>query len=120
MLRRRQRHPSLRTKRKKFAGHLGFVRSFQCLIADHHRCDGPVDPHHLQDGYTADIPSEERPGIGKKAHDKWTVPLCRLGAHREIHSIGQVEFEEKYGIELMPIARELQRRSPFRKGWEHE
>lgn len=118
MLRRRQRHPSLRTKRKKFAGHLGFVRSFQCLIADHHKCESPVDPHHLQDGFTADIPMSEWPGIGKKAHDKWTVPLCRL-AHEEIqHVIGHKPFEEKYGLDLMAIARELQQRSPFRKQWE--
>lgn len=117
LLQRSHRHPSLRTRRKRFAGHLGFVKGFRCLIADQHDCQGLVDPHHLQDGFDDTIPDSEWPGIGKKAHDKWTVPLCRW-AHIEIHSVGHAAFEQKHNVDLMAGARELQRRSPFRRQWE--
>jgi len=36
-------------------------------------------------------------GIGQKASDLDTVPLCP-DCHRELHKLGPVEFQEKWGL----------------------
>lgn len=57
--------------------HLALVRQLSCCVTGKR----PVDPHHLKEGL-----AHER-GIGRKATDRWTVPLCRE-KHEEVERIG--------------------------------
>lgn len=45
-------------------------------------------------------------GLGQKAPDDCTAPLCRPH-HREIHVIGRRAFEKKYNLVLWAIAARL-------------
>lgn len=54
-------------------------------------CGKPADdPHHLI--------GHGQGGMGTKAHDSFTIPLCRKH-HRELHN-DPVKFEQKYGSQL--------------------
>lgn len=59
--------------------YLAFVRSHPCLI-----CSGHADPHHIIPG-----------GMGTKAPDYHTVPLCRTH-HNELHNTGAQTFWQRY------------------------
>lgn len=96
--------PSLRERSKKkvsaqerregnSSAHLALIRKMPCCtcLMVHER----NDPHHLK----SELAGAER-GVGMKATDKWTVPLCRR-CHDEVESIGsrkEVGFFEWYGI----------------------
>jgi hypothetical protein len=47
-----------------------------------------------------------------KPSDKWVISLC-LFHHREQHQLGEPRFEEKHGIDMLNLAREFVRRSPY-------
>lgn len=51
-------------------------------------------------------------GIGQKASDGFTVSLCR-DHHSESHR-GEKSFEQKYGLDLMALAKTFYFRSPHR------
>lgn len=48
--------------------------------------------HHVRNG-----------GRGRKADARFIVPMCWT-CHRELHSLGRVQFEEYYGIDLDALA----------------
>lgn len=58
--------------------HLALIRQLPCCVTGKR---GPSDPHHLREGL-----AHER-GIGRKATDRWAVPLCRQ-LHEEAHRVG--------------------------------
>lgn len=65
-----------------------------CCIAGKGECDGPVEIHHLLKPFIGTR------GMGRKADDRNTVPLCS-GHHRELHSqYGDEDrfFEDKTGF----------------------
>lgn len=72
--------------------HLALIRQLSCCVTGRR---GPCDPHHLKEGL-----AHER-GIGRKATDRWAVPLCR-DKHDEVERIGsrnEWAWFRKHGIE---------------------
>jgi hypothetical protein len=75
--------------------HVRFVAKHPCLICGR----TPADAHHLR--------HTQRPALGRKVSDEFTVPLCR-GHHREVHSTGdETAWWAKAGIDPTITARSL-------------
>lgn len=62
-------------------------------VAVIHICGGPIEVHH--------VTSRARGG-----HDRDTVPLCR-DAHREYHQLGRIRFAEKWGLDVVALAKRI-------------
>lgn len=77
-------------ERKKSKKHLVKIADIGCAI-----CGKVADPHHLDSS-----------GVGTKGSDWLTVPLCRVH-HMEYHSIGRLEFEDKYSVNLWRVCATL-------------
>ena len=78
--------------------HLFLVKSLPCLICG---VVGPSDPHHLRH----DLAAKER-GVGQKATDRWTLPLCR-NCHGDVHALGsrrEREWFEDHGYQALALA----------------
>lgn len=72
--------------------HLRLIRQLPCCVTG---LPGPNDPHHLKAGLV-----HER-GVGRKATDRWAVPLCRE-KHEEVERVGsrnEWAWFKKHGIE---------------------
>jgi len=70
--------------------YLDFIRKQSCII-----CGKKSDAHHIETG-----------GMGIKASDYRTIPLCRTH-HTEFHNIGRTAFEERYLLKLDKIVIEF-------------
>lgn len=77
--------------------HLRFLRSMPCLITGLR----PVEVAHIR--FAAPSYGKRSVGMAEKPDDRWTVPLDP-GKHREQHSMGEVEFWIKHGIDPIPVA----------------
>lgn len=88
----RQREPRQRDNR-----HLELIRSLPCCI-----CGGiDTEAAHIR---TASLAHEKREtGRSEKPSDKWTVPLCNRH-HAEQHSMNEMAFWKKYGIDPFMLA----------------
>ena len=74
-----------------------------CCIPD---CNGrPIEVAHVRTGTDG--------GAGLKPSDKWCISLC-AAHHRLQHSLGEPEFERRFGIDMKALAREFARKSPHR------
>jgi hypothetical protein len=51
-------------------------------------------------------------GVGLKPSDRWTISLCQTH-HREQHELGEAMFAGKYELDLILLAKEFARRSPY-------
>jgi hypothetical protein len=81
--------------RERDREHLKFVASQPCLICGR----TPSDPHHVK--------FAEQRAMGRKASDRFTVPICRLH-HRELHRKGNERaWWEKQEIDPLPVAASL-------------
>lgn len=72
--------------------HLVLIRRLPCCVSG---AAAPSDPHHLKDRL-----SHER-GIGRRATDRWTVPLSRK-MHDQLEALGsrrEREWFMQHGIE---------------------
>lgn len=72
--------------------HLVLIRQLPCCVSGRH---APSDPHHLKQGL-----SHER-GVGRKATDRWAVPLSRM-MHDQLEALGstrELEWFRSHGIE---------------------
>ena len=100
-------------------GHLRFIRSLECCacLASNHGSTTKVEAHHVR----ANLPPDEKAGLGEKPSDWFAVALCR-DHHGEIHNHGQRTFEARYKITLLDIAADAWRQSPagIRYRREHE
>jgi hypothetical protein len=75
--------------------HVRYVAQQPCLVCGR----SPSDAHHLR--------FAQRPALGRKVSDEFTVPLCR-GHHREIHRCGdEAAWWAKTKINPRVIARVL-------------
>lgn len=75
--------PPKRSKRRanrKYFRHLAFIRELECPIYPGER---PIEAHHL-------LRADPRRGIGRKAADRYAIPLSRK-AHSELHACGGEE-----------------------------
>jgi hypothetical protein len=90
----RQRDP-----RRHNEKHLRFIRTLPCVV-----CTNPIctEAAHVK----MSAPGKRNVGIGEKAHDQWTVPLCSA-CHRKQHAWGEVGFWRTVYIDAIALAREL-------------
>ena len=89
-----------RTNRWNFK-HLAFVRELECPIYPGER---PIEAHHL-------LRADPRRGIGRKAADRYTIPLSR-NAHSDLHACGDEEgWLAARGIDGRALAAALWRAS---------
>ncbi|MES2326181.1 MAG: putative HNHc nuclease [Pseudomonadota bacterium] len=84
------------------AAHRTWVRRHRCSVAGCQRL--PIECAHVRNGTDG--------GVGLKPSDKWTVSLCQHH-HLEQHEIGEARFEARYDLNLIDLAREFARRSPY-------
>jgi hypothetical protein len=85
------------------AGHRAWVRRHYCSVPGCRR--GPIECAHVRVGTDG--------GTGMKPSDKWTISLCEFH-HAEQHLLGENVFQQKYRIDMVALASEFARRSPFR------
>lgn len=84
----RQREP-----RQKDAKHLDFIRAQPCCICGDNTS---TEAAHIR---TASLAHGKRhTGMQEKASDKWTLPLCNAH-HREQHTMNEMAFWKRYGID---------------------
>jgi hypothetical protein len=83
--------------------HRAWVRKHYCCVPGCKRM--PVQCAHVRNGTDG--------GMGMKPSDKWAISLCDYH-HLEQHSIGEAAFQDRYDIDLVDLAREFARRSPFK------
>jgi len=93
--------PKRKRQSRTCAAHRAWIKRHYCSVPDCRR--GPIECAHVRGGTDG--------GAGLKPSDKWAISLC-VHHHREQHRIGERRFEEKYGIDLIGLAREFARRSP--------
>jgi hypothetical protein len=90
-----------RQPREKDKKHLRYVASLPCCI-----CGGiDVDAAHIRSSPIY-IDGKRPTGGGEKPSDCWTVPLCRTH-HDEQHSMNEMAFWKKYGIDPFMLAMTL-------------
>jgi hypothetical protein len=100
------RLPSESRKRssRSCAAQRAWVRRHRCSVPG---CRGSlIECAHVRSGTDG--------GVGLKPSDKWTISLCH-SHHLEQHEIGEPMFEAKYDLNLIELAKEFARRSPFRE-----
>ena len=84
------------------AAHRAWVRKHRCSVRG---CRGqPIVCAHVRSGTDG--------GLGLKPSDQWTISLCQHH-HLEQHIIGEEAFEANYDLNLIELAREFARRSPY-------
>jgi hypothetical protein len=84
------------------AAHRAWVRRHRCSVVGCRNL--PIECAHLRSGTDG--------GVGLKPSDKWTISLCQTH-HIEQHEIGEPAFERRYDLNLMQLASEFARRSPY-------
>lgn len=75
------------------AKYLELIRQLPCCITGR---PGPNDPHHLMGG-----PAHAERGVGRRATDRWAVPICRV-MHETVQPLGARREEawfREHGIE---------------------
>lgn len=92
----RQREPRQHDNKR-----LEFVRSLPCCIC---KDDTTTEAAHIRTGSLAH--GKSHTGMQEKASDKWTVPLCGKH-HREQHTMNELEFWKKHGIDPFMLAMRL-------------
>jgi hypothetical protein len=77
--------------------HLAWIHELPCLIT------GKMGVEAAHISYASKIWAKPDRGMGRKADDRWTVPLC-TNAHAEQHAMGERAFWKKYGIDPLVVA----------------
>ena len=85
------------SKRTRNRDWLLYIKMQPCLICNQ---DGPSEAHHLR----------EHVGMGRKASDHATIPLCQP-CHRDYHA-GTRAFRRQHGSDLELLERTLDRVLP--------
>ncbi|HYF40921.1 MAG TPA: hypothetical protein VEA35_00610 [Ramlibacter sp.] len=84
--------------------HKMFIRQQRCILWGRpgHECKGPVQCCHYRMATGG--------GMGLKPSDEFTFPCC-WGGHDLQHKIGEVEFQERFGLDLREVCKRFARRS---------
>ena len=90
--------PFQKKPRERDLAHLIFIRQQDCCIPN---CKNNinVEAHHPR----INSINGDSPGMAQKASDKWALPLCGMH-HREAHSMNEMVFWAKYGIDPFALA----------------
>lgn len=78
--------------------HLRFIRSLPCCV-----CGTRVGVEAAHIRMAAPAYGKRDTGIGQKADDRWTLPLCRQH-HDEQHRGAELEFWRHHGIDPFVLA----------------
>ena len=87
---------------RRFAAHRQWVRGHECAVAGHD-CSGDIECAHVEGSGTG--------GMGMKADDVFTIPLCNRH-HATRHFTGWQTFDRAHRLDALELARDLARRSP--------
>lgn len=92
--------PGRRNPRQRDNGYLAFLRRLPCAI------DGakPSDAAHLR--FTNLSAGRTNPGLAKKPHDRFAVPLCRV-CHTDQHANNEARWWAGHGIDPDALASAL-------------
>jgi hypothetical protein len=85
------------------SGHRAWVRKHHCSVRGCTRI--PIECAHIRTGTDG--------GLGLKPSDRWCISLCAWH-HAEQHRIGEQRFGDKYDLDLLTLASEFARRTPYR------
>lgn len=94
-----------RAPREHDEGHLDAIRQCPCVVCNKE----PVEAAHIR--ITSAAHKKPNAGIAAKPSDKFCLPLCPEH-HREQHSVGELTFWNKYGIDPLTVAAKLYEASP--------
>ena len=97
------KHPRRFASERECPAHRAWVRRHHCSVDGCAR--GSIECAHVRGGTDG--------GMALKPSDRWVISLCR-DHHFEQHQIGERAFAERYGLDLIALAREFARRSPQR------
>ena len=92
----RQREPRVRDEK-----HLDYIRSLPCCICGE---DTTVEAAHIRTGSIVD--GKPHTGMAEKPDDKWALPVCNRH-HTEQHTMNEMLFWAKYGINPFVLAMTL-------------
>ncbi|MCW2218793.1 hypothetical protein M2232_002325 [Bradyrhizobium japonicum] len=87
-----------RQPRQHDRAYLDYVRTLPCAICGE---TTTVEAAHLRVGSINH--GKRDTGMGEKSSDRWAVPLCGRH-HREQHTMNELEFWAKYGINPFELA----------------
>jgi hypothetical protein len=102
MLARRAKNSGRQNVGTRFASHRKWVRGHVCAVAGPD-CGGDIECAHIESSGTG--------GMGMKAHDAFTIPLCNRH-HAERHRIGWRTFDNTHRLDALELAKELAAKSP--------
>jgi hypothetical protein len=95
----RQREPRQRDNK-----HLEFIRQQPCIVCGDNTS---TEAAHIRTGSIGhDKPNT---GMAEKPSDKWTLPLCNQH-HREQHTMNEMAFWKRYGIDPFMSALKMRAR----------
>ena len=93
-----------RTPRAEDSKHLAAIRQCPCIVCGR---DPAGEAAHIR--MTA--PDKPNPGMGAKPDDQFSVPLCHA-CHMKQHTMGELQFWLKAGINALRMAGRLWGLSP--------
>jgi len=99
-----ERERSREPNGRECPAHRAWVRRHHCCVPGSLRL--PIECAHVRRGTDG--------GVGLKPLDRWTISLCR-DHHVEQHHVGELAFEQRYGIDLRELAYLFARRSPHHR-----
>ena len=105
MLKRRHQNSGRVNVGRRFTSHRQWVRGHVCALdgSTVSSCYGAIECAHVEGSGTG--------GMGMKADDWATIPLCHLH-HATRHGIGWKSFDRVHNLDALALAKELARRSP--------
>jgi hypothetical protein len=91
-----------RRPRQHDKAHLQFIRSLPCLV-----CMNNIETQAAHIRFSLAGVYKVNAGVGAKADDRWTVPLCGRD-HNEQHKMGNEQrYWQSVGIDPIEIAKHL-------------
>lgn len=102
MLQRRHKNSGRQNAGIRSASHRAWIRKFECAVLGPD-CGGRIECAHIEGSGTK--------GMGMKAADVFTIPLCSFH-HAERHRIGWRTFDARHGLDALALAKDLARQSP--------
>jgi len=94
--------PFFRSPRSEDPQYLDYLRQQPCCICGDNTT---VEAAHLRIGSIND--GKRSTGMGEKPSDRWALPLCGEH-HREQHSMNELEFWARYGIDPFSLCMRYQ------------
>jgi hypothetical protein len=102
MLARRHKNSGKVNLGRRFSSHRQWIRGHVCAVQGDD-CGGNIECAHVEGSGTG--------GMGMKADDVFTIPLCH-DHHARRHAIGWRTFDRQHGLDALALAKSLAAKSP--------